>query len=238
MFQILFGAIAVLLVVLGGDFVFPRLDKTIGMFRSDLVESAVIAAILWIIAVRQMRILTNSVVELDELRSRFYAEAIHDALSGLFNRRHFDQRLSEEFERARRYKLPLALVVIDVDHFKNINDQYGHPVGDSAIRELARRLGARHRLGDILARIGGEEFAVLLPSLRVAGASVFAEEVRRIIAEEPFHIASRGSGGVTITVSCGVTEIRADDEFPFALLRRADEALYEAKKTRNAVAAR
>jgi diguanylate cyclase (GGDEF)-like protein len=231
--QRVYGLVATVLIVAAGDLVYPWLDRRIGLVASDLVEAIVISAILYLITRPQMRELRRSIIELDELRRCFYAESIHDGLTGLFNRRHFDDRLSEEFERSRRYGQTMSVCVIDVDRFKQINDQHGHAAGDAVLIELARRFEGRRRRGDILARIGGEEFAVILPNLGLENARAFAEELRRLIESEPFLIGPRAT---LITVSCGVAELRSGDNFGFDILRRADEALYEAKKTRNAVA--
>ena len=234
--QVVSFVVAVSLVVAGGDLLYPWLDRRIGRVASDVVEAVIVSAILFAITRPQARQLRRSIVELDALRRRFYSESIHDPLSGLNNRRYFDERLAEEFERARRYGQPLALVFIDVDHFKTINDELGHAAGDEAIVELSRRLASRRRRGDFLARIGGEEFALLLPNLRTEGALSFADGVRRMIESEEFVLG--GTKRRRVTVSCGVTERLDDDEFDSAMMRRVDEALYAAKATRNAVAAR
>jgi len=235
--QLVSFAVAVALVVAAGDLLYPWLDRRIGMVWSDVAEGVMVFGILFLVTRPQSRQLQRAIVELDALRRRFYAESILDPLSGLNNRRYFDERLAEEFERARRYGQPLALVIVDVDHFKRINDELGHAAGDAAIVELSRRLAARRRRGDFLARIGGEEFALLLPNLRCDAAHKFADDVRRMIESEEL-ILGDGLAPRRITVSCGVTERRDDDEFDSALMRRADEALYAAKATRNAVAAR
>ena len=228
--------VAIVLVVAAGDFFYPMLDRRIGWFPSDLVEAVVVGLILWMVSVPPTRELSRSIRALDELRQQFYLESIHDPLTGLFNRRYFGVRLAEEYERSRRYKLPLSLIVIDADHFKRINDELGHAAGDAALVALARVLSERHRKTDVLARIGGEEFAVLLPNLGAAGARTLAEELRcRVENEEMVLPAANGRVPRRLTVSCGVAELSAGDELDFDLLRRADEMLYEAKKTRNCV---
>jgi len=235
--RLVYSIVAIVLVVAAGDFFYPMLDRRIGWLSSDIVEAVIVGLILWMASAPATRELSRSIRALDELRERFYLESIHDPLTGLFNRRFFGDRLAEEYERSRRYKLPLSVIVIDADHFKRINDELGHAAGDAALVALARVIGQRHRKTDVLARIGGEEFAVLLPNLEAAGARTLAEELRRRVESEELALPAANSRvSRRITVSCGVAELSTGDEFDFDLLRRADQMLYEAKKTRNCVA--
>ena len=238
-FQIIIGTLVVVLVIATGDLVYPRLDRKIGTLASDAVEAVVIFIILYFAGRPQMRELRRAIVELDFLRNKFYSESIHDVMSGLHNRRYFDERLAGEFDRARRYGQMLGLAVFDLDHFKAVNDELGHAAGDAVIVEVGRRLTQRSRRHDVVARIGGEEFAVLLPNVSADAAKTFAEDIRRLIESQPFELPSpRGTAPRRLTVSAGVSAFKPDDEFDGALLRRADEALYEAKRSRNAVVAR
>jgi diguanylate cyclase (GGDEF)-like protein len=231
-----YSIVAVVLVVVAGDFFYPMLDRRIGRLASDLVEAVIVGLILWTVSAPATRELKKSIRLMDELREQFYVESIHDPLTGLFNRRYFDARLAEEYERSRRHALPLSLIVIDADHFKWINDELGHAAGDQALVILARVFHERHRKSDVLARIGGEEFAVLLPNLDAARARLLAEELRRRVENEEMSLpAAKGRTLRRLTVSCGVAELSPGDEFDFDLLRRADEALYEAKRNRNCV---
>ena len=154
-----------------------------------------------------------------------------DALTGLPNRRAFEQRLEEEIARAARYEMPLSLAIIDVDHFKPYNDTMGHLAGDVVLRRVAEVLRLSARAEDIVARIGGEEFAVILPNTPRAGASVLGERFRRAIAVEPWpERAMTISVGVSTTVGGNVTRS--------AFMSAADAALYQAKEDgRNRVAA-
>lgn len=154
------------------------------------------------------------------------AEAFTDALTGLYNRHAFDSRLEEEFSRWNRYHTPLCLIVVDVDHFKRVNDTYGHLAGDKVLQVIGGHLKRATRKVDFAARYGGEEFVVLLPEVDLKGARAVAEKIRSAIEEKPFH---SGSNRVHITVSCGVASFREGDgrKTPFA---RADEALYLAKR--------
>lgn len=153
--------------------------------------------------------------------------ATRDQLTGLFNRREFDRILSEEEERVRRFGHPLALVMIDVDHFKSVNDNYGHPVGDTVLREVARRLEGILRSVDRVARFGGEEFALILMQTERVAAMDVARRVCEIVEKDPVSIGD----GVTlkITVSAGVAISPADGKSSAALIGAADKALYAAK---------
>ncbi|MFO0568596.1 MAG: GGDEF domain-containing protein [Polyangiaceae bacterium] len=160
---------------------------------------------------------------------------ITDGLTQVNNRRHFDEALEREFVRARRHQRPLALLVLDIDFFKRINDQYGHLAGDHVLRELAGLVQGRVRRDETVARYGGEEFVVLLPETGAEGAASLAENLRARIAAHSFVFQ-----GVTIpvTVSIGVAVFSAVDSVATDLFRRADEKLYEAKQTgRNRVCA-
>lgn len=158
----------------------------------------------------------------DELRRR----ATTDALTGLANRGAFEEALAREIARARRAGAALAVVVLDVDHFKRVNDAHGHAAGDAVLREVAARLEAAARAGDLAGRVGGEEFAVALPDADLAAAADVAERVRRRVADAP--VAFPG-GAVAVTISAGVAAL-AGGEDAVALVARADARLYEAKR--------
>lgn len=163
-----------------------------------------------------------------EARQRLIDEAATDPLTGLANHRTFNERLREALDHARRHRHPLSLVLLDLDHFKRINDTHGHPTGDRVLVEVAARLGTLARSVDTLARIGGEEFAWLLPETHAGAALTAAERARLAIAGAPF--AEVG----WITASAGVTELQRGLGVD-ALVRHADEALYTAKENgRNA----
>lgn len=161
-------------------------------------------------------------------RNRMAELAVLDELTGLYNVRYLQQRFTEEWKRAERYREPLALAMLDVDHFKNVNDTYGHDVGDSVLREVSARLKSSVRDTDVVARYGGEEFVVLLPSTQLAGALVVAERVRKSVAARRFEA---GKARLEITTSIGVAlypsrGVTSKDQ----LLRAADAALYRAKE--------
>lgn len=161
--------------------------------------------------------------------------AITDELTGLYNRRHFFELAEREFDRARRYGRPLATIMLDVDHFKQVNDTYGHAVGDQVLRALAKRCRENVRDVDLLARYGGEEFIVLLPESTLEGAYEVAQRLCGCVAEVPLE---SGRGSLTVTISVGVAAITQDCVDLETLLNRADAALYAAKRSgRNRVEA-
>jgi diguanylate cyclase (GGDEF)-like protein/PAS domain S-box-containing protein len=152
--------------------------------------------------------------------------ATTDHLTGVTNRARFFELAEEEIERARHTGRPLSLLMIDADRFKAINDAHGHLVGDEALKGLARACGEELRVVDVLARLGGEEFAVLMPSCDAGMAAVVAERVRRAVSASPMPSAA---GPLPLTASLGVAELRPEDRGVEDVLRRADRALYAAK---------
>jgi diguanylate cyclase (GGDEF)-like protein len=155
-----------------------------------------------------------------------------DGLTGLFNHRVFSERLGGEVSRRERTRKPLALIMLDVDHFKQFNDTYGHPEGDAVLRELAGIINAqcRHTTIDACFRYGGEEFAVILPEEGLTQALQVAERIRKAVESHPFTIQDKVTG-VRVTVSLGVAVADADEEITAeALLKRSDEALYTSKR--------
>jgi diguanylate cyclase (GGDEF)-like protein len=158
-------------------------------------------------------------------------QAVRDPLTGLFNRRHVEWVLPAEMKRAERYGTPLSLLVLDIDHFKAVNDQYGHPMGDRVLVELARLLNRILRVGDTSARMGGEEFCVLLPHSDTAAALRAADRLQRVIRalrfqEEP-ALRIRASIGIAIARPSGPRTDFAGEAA--RLLAAADKALYAAK---------
>ena len=166
-------------------------------------------------------------VENARLYARVQKLAITDSLTGLYNRRGLFEFGRREVERARRFGRPLAAIMFDLDHFKRVNDTYGHATGDQVLASLAARCRQELREVDLLGRYGGEEFAVLLPEIELADAGQVAERLRQSTAQAPF---ATDQGPMEITISLGVAPL--DDECPDleALLQRADQALYAAKK--------
>ncbi|MCS0501752.1 GGDEF domain-containing protein [Ancylobacter mangrovi] len=152
--------------------------------------------------------------------------ALTDALTQLPNRRQFDTVLAEQIGISRRRHQPLALMSLDIDHFKRVNDSYGHLRGDEVLERIGELLLTRKRASDTAFRVGGEEFAVLAPRTTMEEAHALAERLR--LAVETSVVESNGYA-IAITISVGVTILRPDDDVP-SLLDRADVALYEAKR--------
>jgi diguanylate cyclase (GGDEF)-like protein len=161
------------------------------------------------------------------LLRRVAAQANTDALTDLPNRRTFEDTWRRMVQRAQRNNAPLALMVMDIDHFKRVNDTHGHAAGDEALRVLGWALKNHLRPGDLCARWGGEEFILALPGATPEVARMRAEELLKM----PLTYGENGAGEpLAVTLSVGLTDWRADDATPFATIARADAALYEAKR--------
>ena len=170
-----------------------------------------------------------------ELEKRLRSLASYDPLTELLNRRAFFDAFEKESKRSRRTGCPLSCAMIDVDRFKNINDTYGHLVGDAALKSVARVLKEWSRDTDYIGRYGGEEFAALLPDTNEQGAVVWAERLRYAIAGSPVFV---DEAAIPITVSVGVAQQYRSTDAPEKLLDRTDQALFEAKRSgRNLVVA-
>lgn len=176
--------------------------------------------------------ISRDITEHKQLETRLETLAIEDSLTGLANRRRFDQRLKEEWARAYRDRSSLSLLMVDVDHFKAYNDEYGHPAGDACLRVVARILAAEMlRTGDLAARYGGEEFAVLLPNTDAAGCARIGERIREAIHREALaHASSPLSASVTVSLGGAVCRPAFERTAGVAsLVEAADRALYAAK---------
>jgi two-component system cell cycle response regulator len=154
--------------------------------------------------------------------------AITDALTGLFNRRYMESHLDTLVEQAAARGKPLTVLVLDIDHFKAVNDTYGHDAGDDVLREFAIRIRKSIRGIDLACRCGGEEFVVVMPETDMAVATMVAERLRRRIAGEPFLI-QQGARAIEVTISIGIAALGRHDSAA-GILKRADQALYRAKR--------
>jgi diguanylate cyclase (GGDEF)-like protein len=155
-----------------------------------------------------------------------------DGLTEISNRRSFDQYLDQEWRRAKRHSAPISLILMDIDHFKKYNDNYGHGAGDTCLRQVAQALrGALHRAGDMVARYGGEEFAAVLPETKLEDAASVAEKMREAVAALAIpHLFSEV--GDIVSLSLGVVDaVPAEDSSPEKLLKAADVNLYKAKES-------
>ena len=169
--------------------------------------------------------------QLKALNQKLQSLAVTDGLTGLHNHRAFQDYLEEQFQTAMRNKQPLALILMDVDHFKQYNDTYGHQAGDEVLRQVAQILQANVREGDFVARYGGEEFVVVLPRTDSESAVAVAERLREAVQSAEWRLRP-------VTGSFGVACIRPDMETRQELIEAADQALYQAKKNgRNRVEA-
>ena len=155
--------------------------------------------------------------------------AITDALTGLFNRRYMETHLATLVEQAAARGKPIAVMVLDIDYFKSVNDTHGHDAGDDVLREFALRIRKSIRNIDLACRYGGEEFVLVMPETDMAVATMVAERLRRRIATEPFVI-QQGARSLEITISIGIAAINDPNDTAAAILKRADEALYRAKR--------
>jgi len=170
---------------------------------------------------------STDVTELYALKEQFKKQANTDSLTELYNRRYFTEHSEREFYRAKRHLRIVSLISIDIDHFKHINDGYGHPAGDKVLMSVAKCLLPCIRQEDILARIGGEEFSILLPETSLQSAKVVAERIR--LNQSNLSITGEWKGEITLTVSIGVTCIKFEDDTFDDFFRRGDKALYQAK---------
>jgi two-component system, cell cycle response regulator len=163
--------------------------------------------------------------------------AITDALTGLHNRRYMESHLATLAEQAATRAKPLALMMLDIDYFKSINDNHGHDAGDDVLREFAVRIRKSIRGIDLACRYGGEEFVIVMPETDLHVAGMVAERLRRSIAGEPFAI-EKGAKKLEVTISIGISTLETKGEDIADVLKRADQALYRAKNDgRNRVVA-
>jgi two-component system, cell cycle response regulator len=165
--------------------------------------------------------------EIRDMLAKVAVLSVTDPLTGLYNRRHFEELLGSEFKKALRFKTPLSCMMIDIDHFKVVNDTYGHAVGDAVIKDIAQVIRQNIRDVDTPCRWGGEEFIVLTPMTAKAFVEQLAQRILKCISDHVFT----GIGGQTITVSIGIADVsKRGIDTPNKLIHAADIAMYEAKQ--------
>jgi len=172
--------------------------------------------------------LESKINELETVKAKLRKLAITDGLTGLFNYRAFRKQLKLEISRSKRFNLPVSLIIMDIDHFKNYNDLFGHPRGDRVLKIFAKLISENIRDLDFLARYGGEEFALILPGTGKKEAGIVAEKIRHLIEDAPFPEENKLPGRC-LTVSLGLASFPKDTDNENELIRFADEALYKAK---------
>lgn len=171
-------------------------------------------------------IAVHDMTETVNFEQKLMALNMIDALTGVNNRRSFETHLREEIDRHIRYDHPLSLIMLDVDHFKQVNDTYGHQCGDYVLQVIATLISSTTRGGDILARYGGEEFCCLLPETTLSAATILAERFRKTIADHLFEYQGRC---IRVTISLGVSAMSPEAATSDRLLKKADDGLYTAK---------
>ncbi|SMC09398.1 GGDEF domain-containing protein [Nitratiruptor tergarcus] len=186
----------------------------------QLVNDVIIVPIISI----ELHMRLYNLLYIRELTLILEKESSIDPLTGVFNRRAMNEMLIAEIEKAKRYKRPLSVIFFDIDHFKKINDTYGHDVGDLVLQKLASIIRNHLRQTDTLARFGGEEFLIVLPEMDLQNTKIVAEKIRKRVETTDFEEVKK------ITISLGVTQLKEDDTRQ-ELLKRVDEALYQAKNS-------
>ncbi|SFM39806.1 GGDEF domain-containing protein [Thermodesulforhabdus norvegica] len=207
--------------------IFCESDKALGKkekISKELESDGTIWETWWIMVAENLYVhYASDITRYKRMQQELYRLSITDPLTGAYNRRYFEKKLDEEIERAKRTGMTFSVVMFDIDHFKSINDLFGHEAGDMVLQVLVKTVKDRIRKTDLLARWGGEEFVLLLPATPVDNAIVLAEDLRQRIERLGVHKVRE------FTVSFGATEYRPGDT-PDSIISRADEALYAAKR--------
>jgi diguanylate cyclase len=200
---------------LGSDFEYMQQSCTVGPLRDENNK------------INYIYLTVQDVTEVAAYEHKLITMNTRDGLTGIFNRRYLEAKLKEEFDRHIRYNRPLSLIMLDIDHFKKINDTHGHQAGDFILKSLASTIDERIRAVDIVARYGGEEFCCLLPETTSESALALAEFLRMGIEAEIYHFKDKS---IKITISQGVSDLSDGVDSAEALLKLADDGLYESKR--------
>jgi diguanylate cyclase (GGDEF)-like protein len=177
----------------------------------------------------KLKIIFKKYKTINEEKLKAEYEATHDSLTNAFNRASFNKKFSKELLRAKRYKTPLCIAILDIDHFKKINDTYGHHIGDVVLKKLVEFIQKNIRDSDFFARWGGEEFVLIFPQTKGEDAKLKCEQLKESLKND-----KNTQTPATFTFSCGVAEYQEGDTLD-DLLQKADKALYSAKETRDRV---
>lgn len=218
-----------LLVMIGAEILYAAgLTADLPLADEMMIPVTLLVGSWYIMIVSQLSAGSIEDVQRTALLER---ETITDALTGLYNRRYLERVLCAEIERARRYDQPMCLAMIDADHFKKVNDEHGHQVGDQALQQLAKLVLSQTHINDTVARYGGEEIALVLPGAGLDEAVQFGERLRARIAAEPIVVDDgERTQRITLTVSVGVSQLSTTDGHRAErLIERVDRALYAAK---------
>ncbi|MBU1044981.1 MAG: diguanylate cyclase [Candidatus Omnitrophica bacterium] len=177
--------------------------------------------------IRELLVRVKNLLIIKDKFKEMFSLSFHDGLTNIYNRRYFQHRLFDEYERSKRYKSNLSCVIIDVDHFKTINDTFGHLTGDQVLKKVAEVVTNNIRTVDEACRYGGDEFSILLPETKLNGAYMVAERIRKVISESE---QIKNECSVNLTISCGVTTYDSNIKEMNDLIAQADTALYLAKQ--------
>lgn len=206
-------------------------DELMKDFASTIIESARVLKESSDQVAEKLANSQKQIADLKEDLAKASSESERDFLTGVYNRKAFDKRLHDGLQEAKEKDQQLSLLMLDIDHFKNFNDSFGHDIGDQVLKIVARTLTDSVKGMDMVARFGGEEFAVILPKTPIGGAMIVADAIRKAIASREMKRRDTGENYGVITVSVGVACYRHGTDNPAALLKRADEAMYRSKKS-------
>jgi len=199
---------------LDSDFEYMQQNCAMGPLRNENNEIEYI--FMYVQDVTEVAIYEHKLVEMN----------VKDGLTGIYNRRYLESKLKEEFSRHKRYTRSFSFIMFDIDHFKHVNDEYGHQCGDYILQSVCSRVTSIIRNIDIFARYGGEEFCCMLPETALEGAVQVAERFRKAIEEQENKY---NDFNIKVTISLGVSELREEISSPDILMKKADDALYRAK---------